>query len=355
MPAVLIATADAVLLDVLLRLAAAADVESVVASDLDRVRAGWSGAPLVCVGEDLAGALAGADPPRRSGVVLVAGGERGAAIYRQAVEIGAQDIATLPDAEPWLVDRMAVAADPQAGAATTVSVVGGRGGAGASVVAAALAGVAVRAGLRTFLVDGDRLGGGIDLVLGKEGAPGARWPDFAERRGRLSCSALRDALPGTDRLAVLSWGRGDTSPIPAAAMRSVLQAAARGSDLVVVDLPRHLDEAGVEALLATDVVLLVVPAEVRATVAADQVATAVRRYVGDIRVVVRRPAPGGLSAEVIAKSLGLPLAGSVSADRRLAAALEGTDPSVLARGGPLAGFCARFLAGLGLLPGRAAA
>lgn len=354
MPAVLIATADVALLDVLLRLAAAADVESVVAGDLQRARSAWNGAALVCVGEDLAGDLAGADPPRRSGVVLVTGGERGADVYRQAVRIGAQDVATLPDAEPWLVERMAMAADPEGGAAVTVSVVGGRGGAGASVLAATLAGVGLRGGLRTFLVDGDRLGGGIDLVLGQEGAPGARWPDFAERRGRLSCAALRDALPGTGRLAVMSWDRGDTTPVPAAAMRSVLQAAARGSDLVVVDLPRHFDEAGVEALLASDVTLLVVPAEVRATVAADQVATAVRRHVADVRVVVRGPAPGGLTAEVVAKSLGLPLAGSVPADRRLAAALEAANASAL-HGGPLAAFCGRFLAGLGLPHGRAAA
>ena len=54
-------------------------------------------------------------------------------------------------------------------------------------------------------------------------------------------------------------------------MRSVVAAAARMSDLVVVDLPRHVDEAAAEALAVATVTLLVVPAEVRAVAAAGRV------------------------------------------------------------------------------------
>jgi hypothetical protein len=92
----------------------------------------------------------------------------------------------------------------------------------------------------------------------------------------------------------------------------------------------------------------VVPAEVRATAAAARVVTALERVCGapDLRVVVRGPAPSGLSAHVVAAGLGLPLAGHVRADRRLAAALERAEPPGPAGRSPWAAFCDRFLDGL---------
>lgn len=353
MASVLLATGDTALADVLLRLAAAADVETTVAGDVAQVRAAWTDTDLACVGDDLAEDLARSEPPRRSGVVLVATHEDTGA-YRRAVAVGAQDVAVLPDGEQWLIDRMAAAAEPDGTAAVTVGVVGGRGGAGASVLAASLAVTGRRGGLRTFLVDADPLGGGIDLVLGEETASGARWPELAARQGRLSGAALRAAVPSVDTLAVLACGRGDTAPIPPAAMRAVLPAAGQG-DLVVVDLPRHVDAAATEALIAADVVLAVVPAEVRATVAAHGVIADMRRHVDDVRVVVRGPAPGGLRPETIAESLGSTLAGWVPYDRRLAIGLEAAEPSFIAGRGPVTDFCVEFLTDLSLLPVEAAA
>jgi secretion/DNA translocation related CpaE-like protein len=277
-------------------------------------------------------------------VILATAEPGGEDLYRLAVDIGAQDVVVVPDAQAWLVERMAAAAEPIVARATTVGVLGGRGGAGASVLSATLARSAAGRGLRTLLVDGDPLGGGIDLVLGAEAAPGARWSDYCERRGRLSSAALHDSLPTRGGLAVLSWHRGAVDPVSAETMRSVLEAAVRGYDLVVADLPRHIAEAGAEALAAADVTLIVVPAEVRAAVAADRVADAARRYTRDLRVVVRGPAPGGLKPAVIAESLRLPLAGVMSTDRRLAGAIERGEPP--GGGGPLGAFCARFLGDL---------
>lgn len=342
MPAtVLIVSADAGLTDDLLRLAAAADVPARVAGDVTAARAGWRDATLVVAGADVAVELARAAPPPRPGVVLAAGGPDTDEVYRLAVGIGAQRVVTLPEGETWLVEQMAAAAEPGGARAVTVGVVGGRGGAGASVLAAALARCAGHRGLPALLIDGDPLGGGIDLVLGVEGTPGARWSDYADRRGRLSGAALHDSLPTHDGLSVLSWHRGAVEPITAATMRSVLDAAVRGYRLVVADLPRQFGDAAAEILATADVTLLVVPAEVRATVAAGRVADLLRRHTRDIRVVVRGPAPGGLSPAVVAESLRLPLAGVVRTDQRLARALERGDPP--GRHGTLAGFCARFI------------
>jgi secretion/DNA translocation related CpaE-like protein len=344
----LIATADPTLLDDLLRLAAAADAETEVARDADEIRAAWPRAPLVLVGQDLADDLAARRPPRRPGVVLVASEGDDELVYRAAVGLGAQDVATLPQAQSWLVERLAGAAEPPGPCAVQVCVVGGRGGAGASVLATMLALSGARNGFRTLLADGDPFGGGLDLMLGQETADGTRWPELAARRGRLSSGALLESLPRLDELSILSWDRGAAQPIPAEAMRSVLDAAGRGFDFVVVDLPRYLDAGAAEALQTCVLTLLVVPAEVRAAVASDRLLTSLRRHASDIRVVVARPAPGGLTPDTVARALGLPLAGVLDRDRRIAAALEYGDLPNLRRRSRVSDFCDLLIAELGL-------
>lgn len=347
--AALIATGDPRLADDLMRLAAAANADAEIARSAAETRTAWHRSPLVLVGADLADAVAAQGLTRRAGVVLVpTTGPGSPDAYRAAVQVGAQDVAALPDDESWLVDALAAAAEPCDGWAGTVCVAGGRGGAGASVLAAVLGLVAARTGLRTLLVDGDPLGGGVDLLLGQEQAPGARWPDLAGRRGRLSAETLRQSLPSVDGLAMLSWDRGDTHPPMPEAMHSVLDAATRGFDLIVVDLARWPDEAGRVALRAAFRTLLVVPAELRATAAADRVAGALRRDTDDIRLVVRDPAPSGLSGEAIADALGLPLAGVAHHDRRLPTSLEHGDLARTSRRGPLTDLSKHLLADLDL-------
>ena len=99
-------------------------------------------------------------------------------------------------------------------------------------------------------------------------------------------------------------------------------------------------------LEAADLVLLVVPAEVRAVASAARIASEVTAVVDDLRVVVRGPAPGGLGALDVAHALGLPLAGYLKAESNLGARLErGEAPAGQGRG-PLAGFCRELLASL---------
>lgn len=342
-PRPLLVTDDPALLDDVLRLAAAADVEVEVVHAAVHARRSWATAPLVLVGGDLAHEMARIKPYRRGGVLLFGSNPEDAEIWHHGVALGVEHVIFLPGAESWLVDRMADAAEGDDTKASTVCVLGGRGGAGASTLAAALALTGARGGRRTLLVDGDPLGGGLDLVVGNEDSSGSRWSDFVGTRGRVSGAALRAALPRVGELLVLSWQREDSRVIPVDAMRSVLAAARRGSDLVVVDLPRRLDEAAAEALAACTEALLLVPAEVRATVAAAHVAAAAAPHTSELRVVVRGPAPSGLSAEVVAQSLGLPLAGEMPAETRLASAADrGESPASRGRG-PLADFCTRHL------------
>jgi secretion/DNA translocation related CpaE-like protein len=269
-------------------------------------------------------------------------------------DIGAETAVPLPDAQSWLVNRLGETTDAVDGDGLVIAVIGGRGGAGATTLATVLAVTGVDLGLRCLLIDADPLGGGIDLALGCEGCVGLRWPDLTAAGGRVSGAALLEALPTVHGLSVLSAGRGDALTVPAVAMRSVTAAAARISDVVVIDLPRHVDDAAEEALAVATVTLMVVPAEVRAVAAAGRVAVAVGLTARDVRVVVRGPAPAGLNASVVADTLGLPLAGWLPAEPRLDETYERGQPPGQSAKSPAAALCRELLSDLTVVRGRAA-
>jgi secretion/DNA translocation related CpaE-like protein len=274
------------------------------------------------------------------GIVAVAGRSVPPALWERAAQLGAEMVVILPGDETWLVSRMLTAAmGPLPSGACVIGVMGGRGGAGASVLAAGLARTASRDRLRTLLIDADRLGGGIDLTLGAEDAHGLRWPDLEPARGFLDADALAADLPLIDGVRVVTWDRSQATQIPPEAMRAVIDAAIRVADFVVVDLPRALDQAATIALQACRTVLLVVSADVQATVAAQRSAAVLRRWADDVRLVVRGPAPGRLDPAAVARALDLPLAGWVDREPRLAAALERGEPPALRKRGPMAAFC----------------
>jgi secretion/DNA translocation related CpaE-like protein len=194
-----------------------------------------------------------------------------------------------------------------------------------------------------MLVDADPLGGGVDLVLGWESLDGLRWPALSQASGRISPPSLVGALPARGDLVVLSWDRGELHAAGPEAMATALDAGRRGRDIVVVDLPRRLDDASELALAAAQRGFLVVPAELRACAAAARVVAVARPHCPALSVVVRGPAPGGLQAREVARSLGLPLAGQMRAEAGLPGALERGQPPTGEGKGPLAELCDRLL------------
>jgi secretion/DNA translocation related CpaE-like protein len=339
----LIVTRDETLLDGLLRLAAAAGVTPEVVSDPGLLRQPWLTAPMVVVGDDVVAEVDAATLGRRAHVYAVLTGADDIDSWRAALDAGAEKALVLPGAESFLRDRFADTADGVPSSGLTVCLTGGCGGAGASTFAAALGATAARAGLRVLLVDGDPLGGGIDLALGSERAEGARWPDLVGTAGRVSAPSLLQALPAHGSLSVLSWDRNDLITLPGSVMAGVLAAGRRGSDLVVVDLPRRVDASTREALLAADVSYLLVPAEVRAVAAAARVSREIATVARRVDLVVRGPGPAGLHGHLVAETLELPLAVEMRPDRGVVADIDlGLGPWGRARG-PLARACRAVL------------
>ena len=231
-----------------------------------------------------------------------------------------------------------------------VGVVGGSGGAGASTLAVALA-VTAAASSRVALLDLDPLGGGLDLLLGLEDAAGLRWPALASATGRLSSSALTAALPSVSGARVLSWDCGDVLDVPPDAVGAVVEAAVRGVDLVVLDLPRGDALVG-PAVAACDLLLVVTPAAVRAVAATARILQRTAGRAADVRVVVRGPAPSGLTGPEVAAFLGVPLVGWLRPEPRLHRYQErGLLPRLSGRS-PLGGLCTAVLRELfgGTLP-----
>lgn len=372
----LIATSDPELLDDLLRLAAAAATEVTISSSPEQTLRAWSRAPLVVVGQDLERSLRAAEPsphPRvavvsRSGVPPSAangirdtgaaagvrtadavdgrnGGERPGQNLRERRDGSSAYL--LPRDESALVDLFASVSDRHP--APVVSVVGGRGGAGASLLAVALSLAGERAGRSTALLDADPLGCGPDIYLGCDHTRAdARtgWDDLLRQRGRMPWRTLRDGLPKAGRVDVLTWSRGGGSdqglPLPVGAVRSALASARRGTDLVVVDLPRSFDPATTVFLNHSALVLVVVPADVYSVVSAARMTHRLQQESDRVRVVVRG-ARGGLSTEVVAKSLGVQLGADLPSEPGLSRLLKAGDVPAQHPRSPLARYADRVV------------
>jgi len=320
----LVVVRDESLLDEVLRLAAAVGCDTERAPDLVVAGTRWADAPLVLM--DVPAALAAPALEHRTGVVLVCKGEPEPETWQLAFRLGVERVVTLPDGESALLSAFADALEgpgPREGA--VLAVIGGRGGSGASVFAAAAAMGAVREGRDAILVDCDPLGGGLDLLLGVERESGLRWPDLRVRSGRLSMSSLKAALPGVDhgrgRLAVVSCDREGEGPT-VESVSAVVDAGRRSGHVVVCDLPRHLGAVGTAVVERADLVAVVVLAEVRAAVSAKRVTGRIGAAAGRAGLVVRGPSPDSLAPDNVADAVGIPLLTSMAPERGLARAVE---------------------------------
>ena len=318
MPAVLMVVSDSELAAGTERIAAAVGARTVRAQTPGR--RSWLAAAAIVVDEPGALLCVQAGLPRRDSVVLVGPDALSATSWSAAIDIGAQHVCVLPAQEADLVRHLAGATEsgPMSGRGGPVlAVAAGRGGGGASVFAAALGACAGDA----LLVDLDPCGGGIDLLLGGESAPGLRWPELRVHSGRLSWVALREVLPRRLGVSILS-GTRSCHEIDPGAVTAVVDAGRRGGATVVCDIPRQLTPAAICALQFADLVVVVTSCDVRATAATTATLGALRTINTAVGLVVRGPSPGGLLARDVADTAAVPLLAAMRPEPMMAAQLE---------------------------------
>jgi secretion/DNA translocation related CpaE-like protein len=318
---ILTVLAEPALRDEVDRVAAAVGVRVVhIGSTSPVSRKTWSAAAAVVLDEAAAEGCARTGLPRRAHVIVVTASEPASTTWAAAIEVGARHVLRLPAQERDLVRELADAGESardNCAGGEVVAVIGGRGGAGASLFAAALAKVATD----PLLVDLDPWGGGIDLLVGGETTPGVRWPDLALQGGRLNWSAVREALPRHRGVCMLSGTRRGYE-LDASAVDAVVDAGRRGGATVICDLPRRLTDAAQTALDTADLVVVVSPCDVRACAATATVTSVLTGVNPNVGLVVRGPSPGGLQAEEVAAIAAVPLLASMKPQPRLAEQLE---------------------------------
>lgn len=202
---------------------------------------------------------------------------------------------------------------------------GACGGSGASTIAAAVAKRAAGATNEVVLIDAVANSGGIDLLLGCEDRPGARWEDVDFSNGDVPGADLVNALPrADDGVAILAGQRsllGKTQQVDGLALKHAIKALRGAVDLIVVDVPCHGDllAAGTDVC---DMVVIVVPAEVRPTAAATRLCADLARRHTATRVLVRHRAWSSLTVRDIEGLVKTPVLGELVTIRGLARVAE---------------------------------
>lgn len=344
--AVLLVTADPALIASVPRLSALAGVQCEVEHDSAAATAAWRDSPVVLVGCDVAPSLAAAGLPRRDRVVVLSAGPAAVGDWQAAVGLGASGLLQLPDDDVALVEHLRSDPAPQGVASRVIGVIGGRGGAGASTFATALAITAARSGT-AVLVDGDPLGGGLDVLVGAESVPGVRWDDLAATRGGLDAQGFAGAICEVHGIGLLSWGRAGRGQLEVEAVQSVLGAARRAFATVVVDLARSPSRLGELLFDATQTSVVLVPADVRSVASTAALIGCLGRRLVTPHLVVRDPGGTRLSAKDVAASLGLPLTATLRSESSVQDAAERGEPPVRRGRCALTQACESVLAAIG--------
>ncbi|WP_230464866.1 septum site-determining protein Ssd [Nocardia seriolae] len=210
-PPALSLVADPRLRDEIRRIAAAAD-RPLDEREPPPGRHAWATASAIILDTAAALSCTSAGHLRRAGILLVTDGEPSLLDWQSATRVGAEHVLSLPADADALIAAFAAHDGRRPGDGAVLAVAGAGAGAGASVLAAAV-GLTAAGRFRdhTLLVDCAPYGGGLDLLLGLESAPGLRWTDLTIEHGRVSAPALHAALPVASGLAVLSCGRGTSA------------------------------------------------------------------------------------------------------------------------------------------------
>ncbi|MDO5077772.1 septum site-determining protein Ssd [Corynebacterium sp.] len=259
-------------------------------------------------------------PPTMRGRVFLVCPDPGPPDWKAAVQCHAEQAFVLPAQAPELLQALG-RDDPAVVQGTAVGVFPAVGGAGASVLAAAIARVAASY-VSTAVIDADPYSGGLDLVFGLEESPGVRWGDMNLADGDLAGNIFA-ALPATsDGIRVLSAARtnvaaveSDITPHLGTALTSIRNVA----ELTIVDCT---PATVAELAPVLDLVVMVVPAQVRPAAAATACAARLKAQHTELATIVRHIQWSGLEADDIERLTGVPILAELATIARLPKALD---------------------------------
>ncbi|RNE49011.1 septum site-determining protein Ssd [Corynebacterium alimapuense] len=273
---------------------------------------------------------------RRPSLFLLAA-DPGPLDWRAALSCHAEQAYLLPAQAAELLSALGHAAMPRAeprtdepsaawtATGTLIAVTGAVGGAGTSTLAAAIAREAAH-DHEVTLIDGVDNSGGLDLLLGLEETPGARWPDLRLGEGLIAAEDLRAALPASsDGIAVLSTARStlaDPFRLDHRSLRPVLDCLREFSGVTVIDLPPG-GHVGEETIIdACDLAVLLIPAEVRPAAAAARIVADLRKSRTTLLGIARHRGWSGLDEKDLAKISHCDITAQLSTFSRLPKAVE---------------------------------
>ncbi|WP_374071590.1 septum site-determining protein Ssd [Corynebacterium belfantii] len=244
-------------------------------------------------------------PPNTRVMYLEA--EPGPIDYEKAMKSGAELAVIVPAQSPELLKalgRRDVA--PRAGKYPVIAVIGAAGGAGTSTLCAVLAADYREA----LLIDTEHFSGGIDLLLGKEDDPGIRWDDVPDSGEKVPASELLASLPCMEpNVRILAATRDSVTVVAEQQLRGVVESV-RGTCPIIIDVQRHhvLLESCVDL---ADLVVLLIPAEIRSVAAAAQLVPWLRRRKVDVVGVLRERAWASVDREEVARVTGVDIVATV--------------------------------------------
>lgn len=300
-PHALLCARDPAVIEAVEVTAAALEVPLRVVGDSAEARTAWTAATVRLISTEVAARWPSVAP--RDAYLV---GRSPEELTRCSAELGLP-VLPLPDSTGRLAEVMSTVVHADAPQGRVVAIMNGSGGLGVSTLAVTLSLAAAAGAMSSACVELAPSGGGIDLLVGAETAPGLRWGELAGARGELGDVAGR--LPRVGAAGFLGHSREAGGRVPDGAISSVLGSLTRSAALVVLD-------AGHEAPpVECDHLLLMVGADVRSVAAARMFAEAASLTPSGL--VVRNGPGRTLPAEVVARSLGAPCVGRIGQHRAL--------------------------------------
>lgn len=211
------------------------------------------------------------------------------------------------------------------GRASVVAVYGARGGTGATFVATHLCAALARLGHRSVLVDMDVVFAGASAVMGApDTEPHRTIADLLPLGDDVASRHLEDVLwrhPEGFRVLLAPGDEAAAASIRGSSYRAAIAAARRMCDVVVLHVPRGLDEVARTGLELSDRVLVVLGLDV-ASFRDGKRAIAAVGVQDRCAFVVNRAARSEISPKDVERVFGTPALAVIPADRSVSAAQD---------------------------------